>query len=193
MAETTIPRLKALYDENVKSSVMEKHGLKNPMQAPKLQKITVNMGLGNTYRENKRLFEVHEEELGMITGQKPVRCHAKRSAATFKLREGDLIGLKVTLRGPRMWHFLEKLINVACPRIRDFNGLKHGFDRRGNYTVGFKDQAIFPEIKVDKVQRQQGMDVCFTISGESDALSKDMLLGLGFPLAHDAGKKKNDE
>lgn len=189
-ATATKPRLQVIYEDQVKQQLMEKFQLDNVMQLPRLQKITVNMGTGPTYKDNKRLFESHEEELAKITGQKPVRCYAKRAAATFKLRQGDLIGLKVTLRGPRMWYFLEKLINVACPRIRDFNGLKHGFDRVGNYTVGFNDQAVFPEIKVDKVQRQQGMDVCFTISGGDRDMSREMLLGLGFPLKR--REKKSD-
>lgn len=182
-------RLKEKYHKEVVPALKEKFGLTNPMTVARLQKITVNMGLGEAGKD-KRLMATHQEELSKITGQKPVVCLARRSAATFKLRQGDPIGVKVTLRGSRMWYFLEKLINVAAPRIRDFNGFKHGFDRRGNYTFGMNDQTIFPEIRVDKLPRQQGMDICFTISGGSDEQSKELLLGLGFPLKREEGKKK---
>lgn len=156
-------------------------GLGNVMQIPRLQKITVNMGLGGFGKEKKALAE-HTEELAQITGQKPIVRRSTKSAATFKLREGDPVGVKVTLRGDIMWAFLEKLINVACPRIRDFNGLKHGFDKFGNYSFGLSDQTIFPEIRVEKISRMQGMDICMTISNGSPELSKHLLLGLGFPL-----------
>jgi large subunit ribosomal protein L5 len=187
MAKQT-PRLKQLYLSQVSGDLISKFGLKNPMQAPKLKKITVNMGLGGFGKEKKALAE-HTEELALITGQKPMVRHSTKAAATFKLREGDAVGVMVTLRGDKMWYFLEKLINVACPRIRDFNGLKHGFDRQGNYSVGLQDQGIFPEIKVEKISRAQGMDICMTITGGSDDLSREMLLGLGFPLKRPETKK----
>ncbi len=187
---TAIPRLKEKYVSEVTPLLKDKFGLSNPMQIPKLQKITVNMGLGESGKD-KRILASHQEELAKITGQKPVVCKARRSAATFKLRKGDTIGLKVTLRGDRMWYFLEKIVNIAAPRIRDFNGFKLGFDRRGNYTFGLQDQTIFPEIKLDKIARQQGMDICFSISGASDDMSKELLYGIGFPLKHDTKKGKN--
>ncbi|MCA8938187.1 MAG: 50S ribosomal protein L5 [Planctomycetes bacterium] len=183
------PRLKKLYDETVKSALVEKFELPNVMMVPVLKKITVNMGLG-AYAKDKKALAEHINELAMITGQKPVERRAKRSAATFKLRTGDPCGVSVTLSGERMWHFLEKVINVACPRIRDFNGLKHGFDRQGNYSVGLQDQTVFPEIRVDRIGRTQGMDLCFTITGGSDDMSKELLLGLGFPLKREGESKK---
>lgn len=181
-------RLREMYKNEVVPALVKDFNLENPMLIPKLKKITVNMGLGEAGKD-KRLMATHTEELGKITGQKPVVCLAKRSAATFKLRQGDPIGLKVTLRGTRMWYFMEKIINVAAPRIRDFSGFKHGFDRRGNYTFGLNDQTIFPEIRVDKLPRQQGMDICFTISGGSDDLSRALLTGIGFPLKRDEKKQ----
>jgi len=182
-------RLRDKYANEVVPALKEQFGLDNPMTVARLQKITINMGLGDAGKD-KRLMAAHTEELSKIAGQKPVVCLAKRSAATFKLRTGDPIGVKVTLRGERMWYFLEKVINIAAPRIRDFNGFKHGFDRRGNYTFGLNDQTIFPEIRVDKTPRQQGMDICFTISGGSDDQSKALLEGLGFPLMREPGKRK---
>ncbi len=190
MAEKKLARLESKYREEVIPALREKFSLSNPMQTPRVTKVTVNMGLGGFGKEKKALAD-HTEELGKITGQKPVLRIATRSAATFKLREGDPVGLKVTLRGDRMWLFLDKLINVACPRIRDFNGLKHGFDRAGNYSFGLADQTIFPEIRVDRVNRQQGMDICLTISGGSPEMSKALLEGIGFPLQRDAGGKKD--
>lgn len=188
MKTSANPRLKKKYLEEVAPRLREQFGLANVMEIPRLSKITVNMGLGGYGKEKKALAE-HTDELGLITGQKPVLRKSTKSAATFKLREGDPVGLKVTLRGEKMWAFLEKLINVACPRIRDFNGLKHGFDKAGNYSFGLPDQTIFPEIRVEKISRQQGMDICMTISGQSRDMSKAMLLGLGFPLKRDEKAK----
>lgn len=186
------PRLRTMYADEIRGALRERFELGNVMEIPKLHKITINMGLGEAGKD-KRHMGAHTEELAKIAGQRPVLVKAKRSAATFKLREGDPIGLKVTLRGDRMWHFLEKLINVAAPRIRDFNGFKHGFDRRGNYTMGLGDQTIFPEVRVDKISRQQGMDICFTMSGGSDEMSRALLEGLGFPLKRDDRKGKDGE
>lgn len=188
--EKTQPRLQKKYNEEIRSALREQYELKNVMQIPRLKKITVNMGLGPNAKD-KKLLALHTEELTKMVSQKPMLKHSKKAAATFKLRKGDPISLVVTLRGDRMWYFLEKLINVAIPRIRDFNGLKLGFDRQGNYNFGLTDQTIFPEIKVDKVSRQQGMDVCFTISGGSDDMSKSLLEGLGFPLKRKKEKKED--
>ncbi|MCK6438727.1 MAG: 50S ribosomal protein L5 [Planctomycetes bacterium] len=188
MEKTTKPRLRKIYDEQVRSRLKNDFNLGNVMQIPRLKKITVNMGLG-VEAKDKRHLAAHTDELSKITSQKPMLQHARKSAATFKLRQGDPVGLKVTLRGERMWYFLDKLVNVAIPRIRDFNGIKPGFDRRGNFTFGLTDQTIFPEVKIDKVTRQQGMDVCLTISGGSDDLSRAMLEGLGFPLKRKAQAK----
>jgi len=184
------PRLQKKYLEEVAPRLREEFGLGNVMQIPRLQKITINMGLGGFGKEKKALAE-HTEELALISGQKPIVRRSTKSAATFKLREGDPVGVKVTLRGDTMWAFLEKLINVACPRIRDFNGLKHGFDKAGNYSFGLSDQTIFPEIRVEKISRQQGMDICFTISGQSPEMSKALLLGIGFPLRRDEKSTKD--
>lgn len=184
------PRLKEKYLKEVCPAIQQKFELKNVMELPRLKKITVNMGLGE-FGKDAKMMAAAVEDLGRITGQRPVKRNAKVAVATFKLREHDPVGCSVTLRGDRMWHFLEKFISVACPRIRDFNGLKHGFDRRGNYTCGLQDQLIFPEIRPEKVARQQGMDVCLTITGGSDAMSKELLLGLGFPLKRDGDKRKD--
>jgi large subunit ribosomal protein L5 len=160
------------------------------MAVPSLKKITLNMGFGKASK-NKGMAESLTGELSLIAGQKAVITRAKVAAATWKLREGDTIGAKVTLRGERMWLFLEKLISVAVPRIRDFQGLNpKGFDRRGNYNMGLSEQSIFPDIDLDKVKEIQGMNISFTISGGNDDYSREMLVLLGVPLKKLPSKAK---
>ncbi|MCZ7606029.1 MAG: 50S ribosomal protein L5 [Planctomycetota bacterium] len=185
----TEPRLKKKYREEVVPMLREKFAIENIMAVPQLKKITLNMGFGKASK-NKGMAESLTSELSLIAGQKALICRAKTAAATWKLREGDTVGAKVTLRGDRMWLFLEKLISVAVPRIRDFQGLSaKGFDRRGNYNMGLNEQSIFPDIDLDKVKEVQGMNIAFTISGGNDDHSRELLLGLGMPLKKVAPKK----
>ena len=176
------PRLKKKYREEVAPMLREKFEIANVMAIPRLEKITLNMGFGKAAK-NKGMAESLANELSMIAGQKALVTRAKKAAATWKLREGDTVGAKVTLRGDRMWLFLEKLISVAVPRIRDFQGLNpKGFDRRGNYNMGLSEQSIFPDVDLDKVKEVQGMNIAFTMSGGADEVSRELLLGLGVPL-----------
>ncbi|MCG3184288.1 MAG: 50S ribosomal protein L5 [Planctomycetes bacterium] len=185
----TEPRLKKKYRDEVVPMLREKFDIKNIMAVPQLKKITLNMGFGKASK-NKGMAESLAAELSLIAGQKALICRAKTAAATWKLREGDTVGAKVTLRGDRMWLFLEKLISVAVPRIRDFQGLSaKGFDRRGNYNMGLNEQSIFPDIDLDKVKEVQGMNIAFTITGNNDDHSRELLLGLGMPLKKVAPKK----
>ncbi|MCA8917786.1 MAG: 50S ribosomal protein L5 [Planctomycetes bacterium] len=182
------PRLKVKYRDEVAPMLREKFGIKNVNAVPRLKKITLNMGFGKASK-NKGMAESLAGELSLIAGQKALVTRAKHAAATWKLREGDTIGAKVTLRGDRMWLFLEKLISVAVPRIRDFQGLNpKGFDRRGNYNMGLSEQSIFPDIDLDKVKEVQGMNISFTMTGGSDEHSRELLLGLGMPLKKTAPK-----
>ncbi len=175
-------RLSETYKNVVFNSMMEKFKYKNVMEVPKLEKITINMGLGDT-KENAKLLEVAVEELGLIAGQKPVITKAKKSIANFKLREGMPIGAKVTLRGDRMYEFADKFFNIALPRVRDFKGVsKNSFDGRGNYSMGIKEQLIFPEIVYDKVEKIRGMNIVFTTTAKTDEEAQALLemLGLAF-------------
>ncbi|MBZ0137841.1 MAG: 50S ribosomal protein L5 [Planctomycetes bacterium] len=182
MTKTEEPRLKKKYRDEVAPMLREKFGITNVMAIPRLQKITLNMGFGKASK-NKGMAESLAGELSMIAGQKALVTRAKHAAATWKLREGDTVGAKVTLRGDRMWLFLEKLVSVAVPRIRDFQGLNpKGFDRRGNYNMGLSEQSIFPDIDLDKVKEVQGMNIAFTMTGGDDEKSRELLLGLGVPL-----------
>ncbi|MCC6574521.1 MAG: 50S ribosomal protein L5 [Planctomycetes bacterium] len=177
-----IPRLQKKYHDEVVAALRAQFNIENIMAVPRLKKITVNMGIGEG-TQNKKLPEQLAGDLAQITGQKPVVTRAKKAAATWKLRQGDAIGAKVTLRRDRMWLFLEKLISIAVPRIRDFSGLNpDSFDGQGNYSMGLAEQSLFPDIEIDKVTTVQGMDICFTISGGNKEWSKAMLLGLGVPL-----------
>ena len=175
------PRLKARYRDEVCARIKEKYGLSNVMQIPKVEKIVVNMGVGNA-KENKSLLETAVRDLGIITGQKPLITKARHSVAGFKLREEMPIGCKVTLRGGRMWEFLDRLISIAIPRIRDFRGLsRKSFDGRGNYSLGLGEQIAFPEIDLDSVQSVQGMDVTIVTTARDDAMAADLLEWLGLP------------
>jgi len=175
------PRLIAQYREAVVPSLMEKHGLKNMHQVPRLQKIVVNIGVSEA-RDNVQMLDNAREELAMITGQLPQVRRASKSISNFKLREGMPIGVRVTLRGHRMWEFLDRLITVAIPRIRDFRGLEpKGFDGSGNFNLGLKEQLIFPEVNAERVTKQRGMNISFVLTQGNDALSLDFLKELGMP------------
>ena len=174
-------RVQQNYIENVKPSLIKKFGYSSVMQAPKLDKIVVNMGVGDAI-QNAKLIDAAVEDLTAITGQKPVVTKAKKSIANFKLREGVAIGCKVTLRGERMYEFFDKLVSVALPRVRDFRGLsRDSFDGRGNYTLGIKEQLIFPEINYDKVLKIRGMDIVIVTTAQTDAEGLELLDQLGMP------------
>jgi large subunit ribosomal protein L5 len=160
---------------------MEHFSYKNIMQVPRLEKVVINMGIGEG-KDNPKLLEAAVKELSLITGQKPVITKAKKSVASFKLREGMSIGCKVTLRGERMYDFVNKLINVALPRVRDFRGVSpKSFDGRGNYSLGLKEQIIFPEIEYDKIEKVQGMDITIVTTARSDEEAKELLSRMGMP------------
>ena len=174
------PRLMARYRDEIRTALAEAHGLKNPHQIPGLDKVVVSMGVGLA-RENKGMMDAAIADLQTLTGQKPVARKARKSVSNFKLREGMPIGCMVTLRGQRMWDFLDRLITVAIPRIKDFRGLKTKLDGRGNYSLGLGDPSIFPEIDLDKIKHQQGMNVTIVTSTEDDAIAFDLLTHLGMP------------
>lgn len=176
-------RLKDMYYNEIVPAMISKFGYKNVMQVPKLDKIVLNMGVGDATTNSKNLDEA-VEELGLISGQKPLITKAKKSIAGFRLREGMSIGAKVTLRGERMYDFLDKLVNVALPRVRDFHGVSNkAFDGRGNYTLGIHEQLIFPEIDYDKVNRVRGLDVVIVTTAQTDEESRELLAQLGMPFA----------
>ncbi len=176
-------RLLEKYKSEIKPSLMEKFGYKSVMQVPKIVKIVVNLGVGDAISEPKRLDEA-VNELTAITGQKPVITKAKKSIANFKLREGMPIGCKVDLRGEKMYDFLDKLVNISLPRVRDFHGVsKTAFDGRGNYTLGVKEQIIFPEISYDKVNKVRGMDIVIVTTANTDEEAEALLRAFGMPFA----------
>src|SRR6478752_2256223 len=184
MSDTAVleaPRLKQKYQTEVKSALKEQLGLSNVMQVPTLEKIVINMGVGRATQQPS-LLEGAVRDLTAISGQKPIITKAGKSIAGFKLREGQSIGCKVTLRGDRMWEFLDRLIAIAIPRIRDFRGLPaHSWDGRGNYTFGLNEQTVFPEIDYDRVDQVRGMDITFVTSAESDDAGRALLDAFGFP------------
>jgi large subunit ribosomal protein L5 len=174
-------RLKDRYNEEIAPTLKERFGIDNPMRIPRLEKIVVNMGVGGAVAQPS-LLEAAVGDLAQITGQKPVVTRAKKSIAGFKLREGNAIGAKVTLRGDRMWEFLDRLIALAIPRIRDFRGLPpNSFDGRGNYTFGVTEQLIFPEIDYDRIDTTRGMDITIVTTARTDAEGKALLDAFGFP------------
>ena len=174
-------RLKEKYEKTIVSDLMSKHNYKNVMEVPKLEKIVVNIGCGDA-TTNSKLLEAAMRDLEIITGQKPVATKAKKSIAGFKLREGQAIGCKVTLRGENMYNFLDKLISITLPRVRDFRGISNkAFDGRGNYTLGLTEQLIFPEIEYDNVVKVRGMDIVFVTSAKTNAEALDLLKGFGMP------------
>lgn len=176
-------RLREHYTKNVLPALMKEFGYSNIMAVPKIEKISLNIGLGEA-TGNPKLMDGAVNELGQIAGQKPVICKAKKSIAAFKLRENMPIGCMVTLRGDRMYEFLDRLINVSLPRVRDFRGISSkAFDGRGNYTLGLKDQLIFPEIDYNKVEKTKGLNICFTTTAKSDAEGLALLKLMGLPFA----------
>lgn len=174
-------RLKEKYQKEIVPALMKTFGYSSVMQVPRLEKVVVNMGVGDAIG-NPKALDAAVADLMAITGQKPVITRAKKSIAAFKLRRGMAIGTKVTLRGERMYHFVDKLINVALPRVRDFRGVSpKGFDGRGNYTLGLKEQLVFPEIDYDKVEKVRGMDIIFVTTAKTDAEAREFLKLLGMP------------
>lgn len=174
-------RMKDFYKAEVAPALMKKFGYKSVMQIPKLDKIVINVGAGEA-KENSKAIDAISGDLAKITGQQPVVCKAKKSVANFKLREGMPIGVKVTLRGERMYEFLDRLFNVALPRVRDFRGINpNSFDGRGNYNMGIREQLIFPEIDYDKVDKVRGMDICFVTTANTDEESRELLTLMGAP------------
>ena len=174
-------RLMERYQNDVVKSLVEKFNYSSSMQAPKVEKIVLNIGVGDAV-SNSKLLDEAVNELTLITGQKPVITRAKKSIAGFKLREGAPIGCKVTLRGERMYEFLDKLVNISLPRVRDFRGVSNNsFDGRGNYTLGIKQELIFPEINLDKVNKLRGMDIVFVTTAKSDEEGRELLAQLGMP------------
>jgi len=173
--------LKVAYEEKHKSQIQKELGLKNIMQVPRMEKIVINVGLGEAL-QNAKLIESGIEQLRLITGQQPVVTRAKKAISNFKLREGVPIGLRVTLRGNRMYEFLERLISIALPRVRDFKGVSpKSFDGRGNYTLGIREQLIFPEISYDKIEKIKGMNITLCTTAKTDEEGKNLLTHLGFP------------
>ena len=176
-------RLKDLYSNEIKDAMVKKFGYKNVMQIPKLDKIVINVGAGEA-RENSKVIDAISKDLGIITGQKALVCRARKSVANFKLREGMPIGCKVTLRGERMYEFLDRFFNVALPRVRDFRGINpNSFDGRGNYNMGLKQHLIFPEIEYDKVDKVRGMDICFVTTATTDEEARELLTLMGAPFS----------
>jgi large subunit ribosomal protein L5 len=180
-AETYTPRLKERYDSEIKPQLIERFGYTTPMQAPRIQKITLNMGVGEA-KQNAKALDEAVEQMAIIAGQKPVITRATKSIAGFKLREGMAIGCKVTLRGARMWEFLDRLTALALPRVRDFRGLNpNSFDGRGNYSMGVREQIIFPEIDYDRIDTVRGLDVTITTTAATDDEARELLRALGMP------------
>lgn len=173
--------LKEQYKQDIAPALMKKFGYKSVMQIPKLDKVVINVGCGEA-RDNAKIIDSIINDLSAITGQRPVVCKARKSVANFKLREGMNIGAKVTLRGDRMYEFVERLFNVALPRVRDFRGINpNSFDGRGNYNMGLKEQLIFPEIDYDKIDKVRGMDLCFVTTAKTDEEARELLTLMGAP------------
>ncbi len=183
MAKATkaMPRLRAMYEEKVRASLQEQFGYKNPMQVPKLDKVVINVGVGEAVADKKKIDKV-VDEITAIAGQKPVVTKARKSIAGFKLREGMPLGVKVTLRSERMYEFLDRLITIAMPRIRDFQGVNpKSFDGRGNYAMGLKEQIVFPEVDYDKVDQVRGMDIIICTTAPTDEEAHALLAGFDMP------------
>jgi large subunit ribosomal protein L5 len=176
-------RLKTMYSADVAPALMKKFNYKSVMQIPKIDKVVINVGCGEA-RDNPKAVDAIVGDIGKITGQKPVVCLAKKSVANFKLREGMPNGVKVTLRGERMYEFLDRLFNLALPRVRDFRGINpNSFDGRGNYSMGIKEQLIFPEIDYDKIDKVRGMDICFVTTANTDEEARELLALMGAPFS----------
>lgn len=176
-----MPRLKDKFKNEVVKAMMERFGYKNPMQVPRLEKVVVNMGVGEAI-QNSKAIDAAVNDLMIITGQRPVVTKAKKSIAAFKLRTGMTVGCKVTLRGDRMYEFVDRLFNIALPRVRDFRGISpKSFDGRGNYSMGVREQLIFPEIEYDKIDKVRGMDIIFVTTARTDEEARELLRLLGMP------------
>ena len=179
-----MPRLKDQYKQEVAPALMKKFGYKSVMQVPKLDKVVVNVGCGEA-RDNPKIMDAIISDLMIVTGQRAIVCNAKKSVANFKLREGMPIGAKVTLRGDRMYEFVDRLFSIAFPRVRDFRGISgNSFDGRGNYSVGVREQLIFPEVDYDKIDAVRGMDIAFVTTAKTDEEAKELLSLLGAPFAN---------
>jgi len=184
----TKSRLRERYERDTRPAMLRQFGYKNVMQIPKVTKVVVNIGLGEAL-QNAKALDAAVKDLAQITGQKPVVTRAKKSIANFRLRAGQAIGAKVTLRGERMYHFLEKLLTIVLPRIRDFRGVSpNAFDGRGNFTIGLREQLVFPEISYDSIDRVRGLEVCIVTSAKTDEEARFLLAQLGMPFARDAGQ-----
>ena len=182
MAEAN--RIKSLYDQTVISAMVKKFNYENVNQVPKLVKITINAGLGDI-KDNSKSIQIAQKELEQIAGQKPILTVAKKSVANFKVREGQSVGMKVTLRGTRIYEFFDKFISIALPRVRDFRGVStKSFDGRGNYSMGVKEQLIFPEISYDQIEKVRGYDICITTTANTDEEARELLKMLGMPFAN---------
>ena len=176
-------RLKDLYKAEIAPALLKKYNYKSVMQIPKLDKIVINVGVGDA-KDNAKALDAVLRDLSVISGQKAIATHAKKSVANFKVREGMKIGAKVTLRGDRMYEFVDRLFNFALPRVRDFKGINpNAFDGRGNYSLGLKEQLIFPEIEYDKVDKIRGMDICFVTTAHTDEEARELLKAMGAPFA----------
>ncbi|GMM62215.1 50S ribosomal protein L5 [Novosphingobium pituita] len=189
MADKYTPRLKGKYDAEIAAAMKAKFGYKNDLEIPRIEKITLNMGVGEASQDKKKV-QTAAAEMELIAGQKPVVTKAKKSIAQFKLREGMPIGCKVTLRRERMYEFLDRLITIAMPRIRDFRGLNpKSFDGRGNYAMGLKEQIIFPEISYDQIDKVRGLDIIVTTSAKTDDEARELLRLFGFPFPQEAAEQ----
>ena len=182
MAETAyVPRLRAQFDKEIRGKLIEQFGLTNAMQVPTLEKVVINMGIGEAVNDRKKV-ELAAADLALIAGQKPVVTHSRKAIATFKLREGQAIGAKVTLRKSRMYDFVDRLVNIALPRVRDFRGLNaRSFDGAGNYNMGLKEQIVFPEIDYDKIDKVRGMNITICTTAKTDEEAKALLEGFEMP------------
>ena len=190
MADKYVPRMRTKFDTEIVKAMTERVGYKNVMEIPRIEKITLNMGVGEGTQDKKKVT-IAAAEMGLIAGQKPVITIAKKSVAQFKLREGMAIGCKVTLRRERMYEFLDRLITVAMPRIRDFRGLNpKSFDGRGNYAMGLKEQIVFPEISYDQIEKVRGMDIIVTTTAKTDDEARELLRLFGFPFPLEASEEK---
>ena len=176
-------RLKVKYTQEIAPALMQKFQYKSVMQIPKIDKVIVNVGCGDS-KNNAKEIEAICKDIATITGQKPITTKARKSVANFKVREGETVGVKVTLRGDKMWEFIDRLFNVALPRVRDFRGINpNSFDGRGNYNMGLKEQLIFPEIDYDKIDKVRGMDICFVTTAKNDEEARELLSLMGAPFA----------
>ena len=176
-------RIRDMYTSEIAPALMQQFGYKSVMQIPKLDKVVINVGVGDA-KENSKAIDAVMKDIAAITGQKPVPTYARKSVANFKLRQGMKIGVKVTLRGERMYEFVDRLFNLALPRVRDFKGINpNAFDGRGNYSLGLKEQLLFPEIEYDKVEKIRGMDICFVTTANTDEEARELLTLMGAPFA----------